>query len=255
MTLKGRVALITGVSRRRGIGFAIAERLAAQGADIFLQSFAPYDAHQPYGADPAGVPALIETLREHGGRVEHIEADFLDPAAPQRVVTAATASLGHLDILVTNHAHSTAGTLEEVTAEEIDRHYQVNVRGSLLLIQAFAAQHDGRPGGRVVMLTSGQHRNPMPGELAYLASKGALHQLTLSVAAHLAARGITVNTVDPGATDTGYATAEVHQSVLRWEPQGRWGQPEDAARLIAWLCTDEARWITGQVISSTGGGP
>lgn len=255
MTLKGRVALITGVSRRRGIGFAIAERLAAQGADIFLQSFAPYDAHQPYGADPAGVSALIEALRELGGRVEHIEADFLDPAAPRRVVTAATASLGHLDIVVTNHAHSTAGTLEEVTAEEIDRHYQVNVRGSLLLIKAFAAQHDGRSGGRVVMLTSGQHRNPMPGELAYIASKGALHQLTLSVSAHLAARGITVNTVDPGATDTGYATAEVHKAVLTWEPQGRWGQPEDAARLIAWLCTDEAQWITGQVISSTGGGP
>jgi 3-oxoacyl-[acyl-carrier protein] reductase len=105
MTLKGRVALVTGVSRRSGIGFAIADRLAAQGADIFIQSFAPYDARQPYGADPAGVPALGEALRRHGGRVEHLEADFLDPTAPQRVITAATESLGHLDIVVANHAH------------------------------------------------------------------------------------------------------------------------------------------------------
>jgi len=147
------------------------------------------------------------------------------------------------------------GTLEELTAEDIDLHYQVNVRGSLLLVKAFAAQHDGRSGGRVVLLTSDQHRNPMPGEVAYIASKGALHQRTLSLSAHLAAGGITVNTVNPGATDTGYATPDLYKAVLRSEPQGRWGQPEDAARLIAWLCTDDARWITGQVINSTGGGP
>ena len=95
----------------------------------------------------------------------------------------------------------------------------------------------------------------MPGELAYIASKGALHQLTLSLSAHLTTRGITINTVNPGATDTGYATPDLYKAVLRSEPQGRWGQPEDAARLIAWLCTDDARWITGQVINSTGGGP
>jgi len=132
------------------------------------------------------------------------------------------------------------GTLEELTAAQIDAHLQVNVRGSLLLAQAFAAQHDGRPGGRVVLMTSGQHLHPMPGELAYTASKGALHQLTASLAAHLAPRAITVNTVNPGATDTGYATPDLHAAVLAAEPQGRWGQPEDAARLIGWLCTDDA---------------
>ena len=93
----------------------------------------------------------------------------------------------------------------------------------------------------------------MPKELAYVASKGALHQLTLSLSAHLISRGITVNTVNPGATDTGYATAELYDAVRRAHPQGRWGTPEDAARLIGWLTTDDAQWITGQVINSTGG--
>ncbi len=90
---------------------------------------------------------------------------------------------------------------------------------------------------------------------SYVASKGALHQLTTSLSAHLAPRGITVNTVNPGATDTGYATPDVLDAVRRLEPLGRWGEPDDAARLIAWLATDDARWITGQIINSTGGGP
>lgn len=249
------MALITGVSRRIGIGFAVANRLAQLGADLLIHAYAPYDAQQPWGADPNGPPALVEALRAHGRRVELVEADFADPDAPGRVMAAAVAAYEHVDILVANHAYSTMGALEEVTADQIDRHMAVNVRGSLLLVKEFAAQHDGRPGGRVVLMTSGQHLGPMPGELAYIASKGALHQLTLSLSAHLASRGITVNTVNPGATDTGWAPPEAVEAVRTRHPQGRWGEPDDAARLIAWLATDDARWITGQVINSNGGGP
>jgi 3-oxoacyl-[acyl-carrier protein] reductase len=253
--LEGRVALVTGVSRRIGIGFAIAGRLAANGACLFLQAYAPYDAQQPWGADPKGVKALADELREQGGVVEYIELDFNDPLAPERLVGAAVRAYGHLDILVANHTYSTMGGLEELTAEQIDRHLHVNVRATLLLVKAFAAQHDGRPGGRVILMTSGQDLGPMPGELAYIASKGALRPLVTSLAAHLAPRRITVNAVNPGATDTGYASPDLYARVLSQEPMGRWGRPEDAARLVAWLCTDEARWITGQVIHSTGGGP
>lgn len=255
MSLQNRVALVTGVSRRIGIGFAIANQLATLGADVFIHSFAPYDALQPWGADPRGMDAMLTELRSHGRRIEHIETDFVDPHAPQQVVTAAVAAFGHVDILVVNHAYSTMAALEALTATEIDLHFQINVRGSLLLVKEFAGQHDGRPGGRVILMTSGQHLGPMPEELAYIASKGALHQLTLSLSAHLAPRGITVNTINPGATDTGYATKEHYEAIRALEPQGRWGQPEDAARLIAWLATDDAAWITGQVINSTGGGP
>lgn len=254
--LRDRVALVTGCSRRIGIGFATAGRLASLGADLFIHSYSPYDAQQPWGGDPQGIPALLAELRSHGVRVENIEANLIDPAAPRRVMNAALEAFRHVDILIANHAYSTMGALEDLTAEEIDRHLLVNVRATMLLIQAFAAQHnDSRPGGRVVMMTSGQHLGPMPGELAYIASKGALHPLGMSLSAYLAPRGITVNVVNPGATDTGYASPELHAEVVKLEPQGRWGEPEDAARLIGWLCTDDARWVTGQVINSTGGGP
>ncbi len=253
--LAGRVAFLTGVSRQIGIGFGIAKRLASKGADLYVHGYTPYDAEHPWGADAEGMAPMVETLRGYGVRVEACEADLLEPAAPEQAMSAAVQALGHVDILVANHAYSTMGALEELTAEEIDRHLLINVRGSLLLIKAFAAQHDGRPGGRVILMTSGQHLGPMPGELAYIASKGALHQLTASLSAHLIPRGITVNTVNPGATDTGYASPELYQQVLDMEPLGRWGEPDDAARLIAWLATDDARWITGQVINSSGGGP
>jgi 3-oxoacyl-[acyl-carrier protein] reductase len=255
ISLAARAAIVTGVSRRRGIGFAIANRLAERGANLFLQSWTAFDAAQPWGRDPDGVDALIGDLRTHGNRVDHLEADLLDPEAPARLVETACAKFGHIDILVANHAYSTLGTLEELTRENIDAHLLINVRATLMLIKHFAARHDGRAGGRVIMMTSGQHRDPMPEELAYVASKGALHQLTRSLATHLAPRRITVNTINPGATDTGYATPELYEAVRSQEPQGRWGQPDDAARLIAWLASDEAQWITGEVINSTGGGP
>jgi 3-oxoacyl-[acyl-carrier protein] reductase len=245
---------VTGVGRRRGIGFAIAQRLAAHGADLFTTAHASYDASQPWGADPDR-SALLAALRATGRRVEHADADLVGPSAPAHVVDEARRHFEHVDILVVNHAHSGPGALEDLRADDIDRHLHVNVRATLLLVQAFAAQHARAEGGRVIWMISGQHRNAMPGELAYAASKGALHQLTRSLAAHLAPRGITVNAVNPGATDTGWASPALHEAIRAEHPQGRWGEPDDAARLVAWLACDEARWLTGQVIDSTGGAP
>jgi 3-oxoacyl-[acyl-carrier protein] reductase len=249
--LRGRVALVTGVSRRGGIGFATTRHLVELGAEAFVQSWTPHDAAQPWGADPVGLDRVVALLRASGGRVEHVEADFADPTAPAAVIDAARAAFGHIDALIVNHARSGRGSLADLSAGEIDAFLHVNVRASLLLVKEFAAQHDGRGGGRVVLLTSGQHRGPMSGEVAYAVSKGALHQATGTLSDSLIDRGITVNTVNPGPTDTGWGLHE--QDPRPAMPLGRWGEPDDAARLIGWLCTDEAAWITGQVIDSEGG--
>ena len=250
------VALVTGVSRRIGIGAAVATRLGRAGFDLFLHAWSPADAEQSWGADPdAGAALPGEIAGDSGARVEHAAADLADPAAPAALFDAAVAAFGHVDVLVANHARSSDQDLEHLTAAEVDLTYAVNTRATLLLVQEFARRHDDSRPGRVVLMTSGQHRGPMPGELPYIASKGALHQVTASLAAHLAPRRITVNTVDPGATDTGYADAATRAWVLEQEPMGRWGEPDDAARLITWLAGPDSGWVTGQVIVSSGGGP
>ena len=172
--LAGRGALVTGVSRRAGIGYAIVRRLRELGADVFVQGFVPHDESQPWGADPAGVAALADEL----GAAAHGEHDFADPDAPAACVEAAAAALGHVDVLVANHAMSCDQNLEQLEAAAIDATLAINVRATMLLTKAYAARHDdSRPGGRVILFTSGQHLEPMARELPYAASKGALHAL------------------------------------------------------------------------------
>jgi 3-oxoacyl-[acyl-carrier protein] reductase len=253
LTAVRRAALVTGVSRRIGIGAAVARRLAAD-HDLLLTGLPSYDDAQPHGGDPGAVTELLTELRRGGARAQHLVADLRDPSTPRRLVTTAVNAYGGLDTLVVNHAHSTPTSLETLTAEEVDAHLLVNVRATLLLVQAFARVRDtARGGGRVVLFSSGQSLGPMPGELAYAASKGGIEALTPSLADALAERGVTVNTVNPGPTDTGYLGGQDAERVRRRFPSGRWGEPDDAARLVAWLCSDDARWVTGQVIHSEGG--
>ena len=150
-----------------------------------------------------------------GSRIVDVEADFVHPAAASTVMDAAVDAFGHVDILVANHARSSEQSLATLTAAEIDLSMAVNVRATLLLAQRFAARARRRAGatGRIVWFTSGQHQGPMPDELPYIASKAALHELTASVAAGLARRGITVNCVNPGPTDTGYADPDTVRTI------------------------------------------
>jgi len=132
---------------------------AGDGASVLVHSWSAHDARQAWGAGPDG---LVEEIRTQGGRAERAPADLADPEAPARSVTAARKAFGHLDVVVANHSRSSMQNLEQLTATEIGPSYAVNTGATLLLVQAYAAQHDGRPGGRVVVSTSGQYHGAMP---------------------------------------------------------------------------------------------
>jgi 3-oxoacyl-[acyl-carrier protein] reductase len=262
LPLCGRTALVTGASRCAGIGHAVARRLAGYGASVYLHHHVPHDEEMPWGADrPEDVVASVRAvLGDPDARVAAGPGDLSDPAAPAELIaTAASALGGRLDILVANHALSGSdGTLDTIDAAKLDAHWAVDTRSVLLLVQAYArarATLPARtPGGRVVMMTSGQDiAGGMPGEIAYALQKGALASITRSLSTTLAEHAVTVNTVNPGPVDTDYLTGEAYDAVAERFPAGRWGMPDDPARLIAWLATDEAEWVTGQVIGSEGG--
>ena len=251
--LRGRVALVTGVGRRRGIGSAVCQALASRGADIVLSYWRAYDREMPWAPDEDEPEALLGELRAAGVTAEGVEMDLSLPSSAQLLLDAAEEALGRPSILVNTAAHSTRDGFEALDAEILDVHYAVNVRAMALLSVGFARRHPGGPGGRIVNFSSGQSLGPMPNELAYVATKGAIEAFTRTLAAEVGHKGITVNAINPGPTDTGWMTEELRREIAPKFPLGRIGQPEDAARLVAFLAGDEAAWITGQVIHSEGG--
>lgn len=280
LPLRGKTALVTGVSRRRGIGFAVATQFARLGADVFIHHYAPHDDDQPWGSDD--LEAVRDGVREAltpGARFADMGADLRDAASVPRVIETARALTGRLDVLVCNHALSGGdGSILDMTAERLDAFWQTNARSTILLTREFAALHGSehtgsRPGerierkgpfaeptGRVFWMTSGQIHGPMRGEVAYAASKAALAGLTKTVAAELLALGIILNTIDPGPVNTGYLDPDTTdrpldeiEAWMRATPFGRYGEPADPARLIGWLATDAGAWVVGQVITTDGG--
>jgi 3-oxoacyl-[acyl-carrier protein] reductase len=244
---------VTGVSHQAGIGFAIAQRLLGEGASVLVHSFTPHDSERPSEANSGSVDSVIAALGP-SERLHHVEADLGEPDAPRRVIEAAVEKFSAVDALVVNHAHSSSQSLGNVTAEELDRAWAVNARAAVLLAKEFASAHDGRrQPGRIVLLVSGQHLAPMPDELPYAISKGAVHQATKTLADALADIAITVNAVNPGPVDTGWASPELHERLRPAFPAGRWGRPEDIAAIIAWILSAESGWMTGQVIDAEGG--
>jgi len=250
--LAGRVALVTGASRSIGIGAAICRRLADDGADIAFTHFVPYD-RKMYASPEDGPEQLQRELEAKGVRVASIAIDLSEPGIANGLFGRVNESLGAVDILVNNAAYSTHDSWDTLTEASWDMHMSVNARATAMLTVEFARRFDKGNGGRVVNFSSGQHLGSMPNELAYASSKGAIIAFSTSIAPDLIRRGITINVINPGPTDTGWMEPDFKRRLEASVPAGRVSVPDDAARLVAWLVSDEGRWATGQVINSEGG--
>jgi 3-oxoacyl-[acyl-carrier protein] reductase len=281
LPLHGKTALVTGVSRRRGIGFAVATKLASLGASIVIHHHRPHDLDLPWGGDD--LDAVRDGIRAHlteGARFADVAADLSDPSTIAGVIDTAEELAGGLDVLVCNHAKSgDDGSILDMTPERLSAFWEVNTRATMLLTAEFArrrapqTEEQRRPGdritgngpyaepqGHVFWMTSGQIHGAMRGEVAYAASKAALAGVTATVAADLLELGIVLNTVNPGPVNTGYMDPETTDRSLEGldeylasTPFGRVGRPEDPAELIAWLSTSAGSWVVGQVLTSDGG--
>jgi 3-oxoacyl-[acyl-carrier protein] reductase len=252
LDLSGRVAIVTGASRLEGIGAAICLALASHGADVLFTHWLKYDQLHGVPDDGSGVGELEDRLRAMGSKAHALEVDLSKPGAAIEVLDVTRDALGSPSILVNNAAHSTTDGYERLDAAMLDAHHSVNVRSMALLSVEFARHFEGGSGGRIINLTSGQGVGPMPDELAYAASKGAVEAFTVSLAAGVAEKGITVNAIDPGATDTGWMSDDLKAAIIRRMAFGRFGQPSDAARLAVFLASDAGQWITCQIIHSRG---
>jgi 3-oxoacyl-[acyl-carrier protein] reductase len=251
--LQGKVALITGVSRSIGIGAATTLALAKAGCNLFTTWYSSFD-RLAYGKDSSQEALqILNTARTEGVHASGMEADLSDPKNPERIFAAAEKSLGPVDILINNAAYSLNADIYSLTPELMDAHYTVNLRGTVLMCAEFARRHNNRPGGRIINLTSGQSLGPMPDEIPYITTKGAIEALTTSLSFTLMRKGITVNAVDPGATDTGWISPDLYAQLVAESPAGRVGKPLDAAAIILFLASSQAGWVTGQIIHSRGG--
>ncbi|MFP2928621.1 SDR family NAD(P)-dependent oxidoreductase [Pyxidicoccus sp. 3LG] len=240
--LTGRVALVTGGSR--GIGAAIARRLAREGADVALT----------YVSAPEKAHAVVRDIQAAGRRGMAIAADSASPEAVIRAVEGTVAELGRLDILVNNAGIFPNGPLEDVTLEEVDRTLAIHVRAVFVAAQA-AARHMGQ-GGRIISIgTCFSDRVPEPGVTLYTMSKSALTGLTRGLARDLGARGITANVINPGPIDTDMnpAHAPGAEAGLAHLAVKRFGEGDDVAAMVAHLSGESGRFITGTSIAVDGG--
>lgn len=243
-----RSALITGVGRKRGIGAAIANGLAADGWNLALSYWKPYDDRIGLEGRPDDPEQLADGIRALGHAVELVPADLEDPDSARGLVDRAVEHIGPLDAVVMSHCESVNSGVLDTTVESFDRHYAVNVRATWLLLAAFARQLPA-DGGTVIALTS----DHTVGNLPYGVTKGALDRLVLAAAHELGDRRLRTNVINPGPVDTGWMDEATRASGLASQPTGRLGTPEDVANLVRFLLSDGGQWINGQLLYSNGG--
>jgi NAD(P)-dependent dehydrogenase (short-subunit alcohol dehydrogenase family) len=238
-----KVALVTGANT--GIGLAIAQRLLADG---YALGYATADTEERHKGP------FDDLVAEYGeDRLHWVHGDLADPAVPEQLVAGVVDALGRIDVLVNNAGLSTAKPFFELTVDDFDLTFDVDVRASFLLAQQAAARmRDQGGGGSIVNITSVHEHVPRPNFAVYASAKAALGMLTRALALELAVHDIRVNSVAPGviATPRNKADAEELDPEV---PLGRPGKPEEVASLVSWLCTDGAAYVTGSSYVMDGG--
>ena len=240
--LSGKTALITGGSR--GIGAAIAKRLAADGANVAIT----------YAKDAGAASTVVKAIERDGGKAVAIQADAADVEAVNGAIEKTVATFGRLDVLVNNAGTAIPKTFEETTLEEMDRVIDINVRGTLAATQA-ALKHM-KNGGRIISIGSAVgERVQTPGLVAYSATKGAVKIFTQALSRELGSRGITVNNVQPGPIDTDLNPASGDWAVPQKAATAlnRYGNADEVAALVAFVAGPESSYITGSNFTVDGG--
>ena len=271
--LKDKVVVVTGANNPCGIGAAIAKAFATEGAQVFITYF--QQSPEEYGgisteealeATEPGLPFyyamqtrsaddVVQAIHDQGGQAVAWEADLGDPSSIHQVFDRAETAFGPVDVLINNAAYDKfPETIFTTDAESIDKHFAVNTRAVVLMIAEFVRRYKKREvkWGRIVNLSTDAAQR-FAGSISYGASKAATEALTRSVAIEVGPLGITVNTVAPGPVQTGSYSKESVNKQCAEIPLGRIGKPEDIADAIIFLASDQARWLTGQVIKVSGG--
>jgi 3-oxoacyl-[acyl-carrier protein] reductase len=244
--LKGKIAVVTGASK--GIGASIADHLAAEGATVVVN----------YVNSKNGADAVVARINQTGGKAVAIQGDVSKPEHIQRLFSEIKKQFGQVDVLVNNAGTYEFAPLESITHEHITKHFNLNVTG-LLLATKEAVKLMGPDGGSIVNIGSIVGSMPAPQAAAYSGSKAAVNAVTVSLSQELGPRKIRVNSLEPGMIDTeGLRTSGMNEGEFRdymekTTPLGRIGRPDDIALAVTFLASDDARWITGQVIVAAGG--
>jgi len=251
--MERKIALVSGVSRLMGIGRAICIELAKNNFDIFFSYWTPYDLERPWKIE-ANEPLMIqEEILRHGVRCQQLELDLSEKNSYTYLFDEVESKLGHPHVLINNATYSTSTNIENITVEEFDKYYNVNIRATTLLTIEFIKRFKFKEDGRIINLSSGQTLGPMPEEIAYAITKGAIETLTTTLSSEIASKGITINSVNPGPNDTGWMNEKMKEELQKQFPMNRIGTPQDTANLIGFLVSKKAEWITGQIMHSEGG--
>lgn len=240
MRLTGRTAFVTGSSR--GIGAAIARRLAADGAKLVL--------HASRSAEKAN--EVAEEIRAQGGTADVVLGDLAEGETANRVVRDAFAVHGALDIFVSNAGAPTSGPIVDLEPAALDAHLALNLRAVILATAEFARLTKS-PYGRVILISSASASQPAVGGAIYSAAKAGAEAFVRSAAQELGERGITLNSVEPGMTLSREAPRAAVDKIAGWTALRRVGMPDDIADIVAFLASDDSRWLTGLTIPATGG--